>query len=84
MGLLDTNVRVNIETNARDFLKKYTEFIVSFNVKEKGQFISKKRDEFLRNYTRDKVQQQIDADMSMLNAEDSANEAVAYEYLVNP
>jgi hypothetical protein len=48
MGFLDTNHRKNSESHARHFLEKYVEFITTFSKHEKGLFISRKSEEFLR------------------------------------
>lgn len=79
MGFLDTNIRKNSESHARHFLEKYVEFITTFNKHEKGVFISRRSEEFLRIATRDKVQELIDADMGSCTSQKTA-----YEYLVNP
>lgn len=79
MGFLDTNHRKNSESHARHFLEKYVEFITTFSKHEKGLFISRKSEEFLRITTRDKVQELIDADMGSCTSQETA-----YQYLVNP
>ena len=69
----------NSESNALIFVQKYTEFVLGNTEKEKQQYITKKRTEFLGKFSRAKVQEYVDKELATCRTEQ-----LAYEYLLTP
>lgn len=79
MGYLDEDVRKNSESNALIFVHKYVEYLEEVSNSEKRIYLETQRGEFLRKYSRARVQELIDSRMAICN-----DEKEAYEYLVKP
>ena len=79
MGYLDTDVRLNSQSNALIFVQKYSEYLLHENEQKKRAYIDAHRTEFLKKYSRARVQELVDSRMAMCNEEEAA-----FEYLVHP
>lgn len=72
MGYLDGDVQRNSESHALIFVHKYVEYLISDNEKNKREYLLAREKEFLKKYSRARVQELVDSRMAMCSEESPA------------